>query len=286
MGLKAEFLKKLNVTSASGLFKLNELFYAVADDELFLISFTELSDTQDEKYQLFAGNLPNNPIERKKIKPDFESLMYISSLNALLAIPSGSKKNRFKGALIYLNNGKPSRIQEIDFAGLFEFLANQISELNIEGAIEFYDQIKLFQRGNGKKTQNSILSLRLDIFTEELKLGFITRKSFVEILDIELGLLNEVPLAFTDATVIQTNDKKEILFIAAAENTVSTFDDGEYLGAVVGRLNENWLVDYKEELFCPHKPEGLWAENSKIYVVTDADDPGKASELYRFNIEF
>ncbi len=276
MPIKPELIKKLDVSSASGLIRLNGKFYVVADDDLSLISFTE-AETDCDRIKLFAGSLPEDAVARKKVKPDLEALTVIASLGAILALPSGSKPNRNTGALILSD-----RINTIDFSGLFTALNKKINDLNLEGIVECGNAFKLFQRGNARGAKNSIITLQADIFVAELQTGIVTAKSFAGIQNCNLGLLNGVPLSFTDAAVWNSATGKKIVFLAAAEDTQTTYDDGEYRGAIFGVLNEAGEVVCKEEILSPQKPEGLWAENSVFYFVTDADDPKQKSEFYRF----
>lgn len=276
MSIQPDLIKKLEVSSASGLIRLNGKFYVVADDDLNLISFTE-TETGFNRTKLFSGSLPEDPVARKKVKPDLEALTFISSLGAIMVLPSGSKPNRNTGALIHSGS-----VSNIDFSGLFAALSDKIENLNLEGIVEFENSIKLFQRGNAKGANNSIITLQTDQFVTELKTGMVTAKSLTGIQNCDLGHLNGVPLSFTDAAVWNSATGKKVVFLAAAEDTQTTYDDGEYRGAIFGVLNEAGDVIYEEEILSPQKPEGLWAENDVFYFVTDADDPSKKSELYRF----
>ena len=78
-------------------------------------------------------------------------------------------------------------------------------------------------------------------------------------------------------------DEKTLAFLAVAEKTESTYLDGEYGGAVFGFLDEQGRIILQEEVLCPEKPEGLWLnpDKSEFFVVTDTDNPQKASALYK-----
>lgn len=282
MTIKPALVKKLNVSSASGLLRSNGKFYVVADDELSLISFSETGGDEPSSIKLFFGELPEDPVERKRLKPDLESMIWISSFSAILALPSGSKPNRNTGALIHLEASGGSRVTRLDFSGLFKILNEKIADLNIEGIVEFGGTIWLFHRGNAKDAVNAVIILQADVFLTELQTGDISAKSFLEIRTCQLGLLNGAPLSFTDAAVWESANEKKVAFLAAAEKTETTYDDGEYRGAIFGVLNEKCEVVFSEELLSPQKPEGLWVENEVFYFVTDADDPERNSELYKF----
>ena len=271
--MKTKLIRKLNISAASGLVSVEGRFYAIADDENKLISFTENPDSQIEEVTLFEGELPQNPAERKKLKADLESLVYLQELNALLAVPSGSKSNRCTGALIFLSSGK---VQPVDFANLFSSLQTTISHLNIEGAVVFGDRIKFFQRGNSVKGENAVININIVILLKELRTGRVSARGLQSVVKCDLGFLNGVPLGFTDAAIVES----QIHFIAAAEKTDSTYDDGEFAGAVMGRLNAFDQVEMAGPIVCPAKPEGLCAKDGKLYLVTDADDRSVFSALY------
>ena len=274
--MKTQLLRALNISAASGLVNVQDRFYAIADDEHCLICFTENPNSPIEKVRLFAGELPDEPAERKKLKPDLESLVYVQELNALLAVPSGSTPNRCRGALINLQPDGVGKVSPIDFTDLFLNLQKSINDLNIEGAVLFGDRFKLFQRGNSARGENSIINLNRQIILEDLRAGCISAKGLQSVVKCDLGNLNGVPLGFTDAAVVA----EQIHFIAVAERTDSTYDDGEFAGAILGRLNNSDQVEFQEQLICSVKPEGLCARGSELYLVTDADDRNTFSELY------
>jgi hypothetical protein len=83
-------------------------------------------------------------------------------------------------------------------------------------------------------------------------------------------------LSFTDATIYNNN----ILFLAVAEATESTYFDGEYKGSVLGKMNLNGDVISMREILIPSKPEGIALNLNHLYLVTDDDDRAKPSRLY------
>ncbi len=277
MTIKPDFIRSLSdskkiITSASGLVKIDDTFYCVADDELSLVSFSGERESSLTLRPLFAGQLPQDPKERKKLKPDLEALVQLD-YQLLLAVPSGSKKNRTRGALVDLGGAA----HEVDFSGLYNELEKEIHDLNIEGAVATETEIRLFQRGNGKARENAVIVL------DRAKVQTDPGRSLKTILRSDLGVLNGVPLSFTDATLI----KNRLFFLAVAENTESTYDDGDFKGAVLGWLDEKGQVLFSEELLIPEKPEGLCfdAVTSEFFVVTDADNPQKSSALYSFPLK-
>lgn len=288
-----ERLRNLDFASAaSGLVQVDETFYLVADDELHLGLFSLKSGDPGSIYPLFPGILPQDSAPRKRVKPDLEALCFLSEANippfgALLAIPSGSKLHRSRGSLISLmpNNGTgirlPAGAGNVDFRPLFAELIEKIPDLNVEGAAPIGGVLRLFQRGNGESRHNATIDLDLAGLLADLKSGTPPRPELiVAIKNHDLGALKGIPLSFTDACHDPVHGT---WFVAAAEDTESTYDDGEYLGAVIGKMATNGEIAFTRQLDCPSKPEGLWLKSRDpvFYVVTDADDAAKRCELFQ-----
>lgn len=257
------------IASASGLVIVNNHFYVVSDDELSLVRLAESLSDVGEMLELVTGKLSTEYGERKKKKPDFESLVYLPHNKSILCLPSGSTANRMTAALV----SESLKASELSLRNIFENLRIKISELNIEGAILIGSTIRLFQRGNGKLNQNGLIDLELHHFLND-------QVSPYKWLPIDLGKIDNVPLTFTDACEYNG----EAWFLAVAENTESTFDDGEYLGAVLGKMDLNGKILEMKRISVPHKPEGLFIKQGTAYIVTDADDRTVPSCLYSARI--
>ncbi|MBC7693153.1 MAG: hypothetical protein H7222_15420 [Methylotenera sp.] len=281
------------LSAGSGIVQVGTHLYVVADDELHLGVFSlngpELPGTRLRVLEReFPAELPADPTARKKIKPDLEVLTLLNG--GLLALPSGSKPNRTLGAWIRLTapgEVDPAQTRRtVVCTPLYQKLLGEIPDLNIEGAAISGSVFRLFHRGNSKSGRNCTIDLDLTRLVQALKhdadLGESLLTSRTPIRDHSLGELRGVPLSFTDACAIA--DERTV-FIAAAEATDSTYDDGQYVGAVVGLLGSDGNVQRTEELRCPFKPEGVWPVSGKpdtYWLVTDADDVGRASELFQF----
>lgn len=255
------------IAAASGLCLVHDRFYVVADDENALLSFNRNLSDPGTIHQIFEGELPQDKKARKKVKPDFEAVVFLQDKNALLCLPSGSKKNRNRAALVGLFD---FAITEISLKEVYQKLESIYSELNIEGAVILGDKIRLFQRGNGKLHQNALIDLNLSQFLNDK----VTELSCI---DVNLGKLNSIPLSFTDAT-LQGN---RLWFLAVAENSESTYLDGEFVGAVLGEMSMDGKVLKMTPLDLKSKPEGLAFDQQDFYVVTDDDDRKKPSRLYK-----
>ena len=277
--LELKLIRNLNISAASGLLFLDKRFYVVADDELHLSAFSSNENTETENMRLFDGNLSEDLETRKKQKPDFECLVFIASLNAMLVLPSGSRPQRMRGVFV---QGQKKLDVHMDL--LYQHLATHIHDLNIEGAVELQNELLLFSRGNGENGKNVLISLDLAKFLEELQVKKVTAASFKHLQVCELGEISGHHLGFTDAAV---EGQQRIWFLAASEGAKSTYDDGKFLGAVLGCMNSKGEVLFQQPLNVTAKPEGLALDlkRRKFYVVTDADDRNQPAQLLEGNLD-
>lgn len=260
--ISPELVCELPVFAASGLVIFSGKFFIVSDDEISLLH--GIPGRKFETLKLWDHILPEDPKKRKKVKPDFECL-YLDGLKLYL-IPSFSKKNRDQGAVVDLGKkGKILSHQILDLSALQKKLDKEIPDLNIEGGIMKNKILHLFQRGNGKDGTNSII-LCDDLSSDR----FDIRK-------MKLPDHKGIPLTVTDATL----KGETIYFTAVAEDTDSTYLDGEVVGSYLGTLDEKLKVSTLRELNFSGKPEGLsFDENGSLFFVTDDDSREKPSRLF------
>lgn len=255
------------IAAASGLVLAKNRFYLVADDENGIMGINKDLKSSGEIYEVFPGLLPEDKNERKKLKPDFEGMVHLPQMNALLCLPSGSKKNRSRGALVSLTDHK---ITEVSFKNVYQKLEDIYPELNIEGAVLVGEDIRLFQRGNGKLHQNAVIDINLKSFLND-------QMKDLNAINISLGKFKGIPLSFTDASLF--NNK--CYFVAVAENSESTYADGEFVGSILGELSETGEIISTTPLELDSKPEGLAFDQNNFYLVTDDDDRTKPSRLFQ-----
>ena len=228
-----------HLSAASGLACVGSFIYVVADDELHLGVFSATGDAPGRLIRLFDGELPADKAARKKQKPDLEAITQLAPFGnypngALLALGSGSKRKRRRGALLRLDalgaiDGAP-RI--IDFSPLFEELDRRFPALNIEGAVAIGDELRLLQRANKKHPQNTIVRYPLAAVLEALAAGDAIGAIAPAAIDvIDLGQIDGVPLSFTDGASLPDGG---MVFTAVAEDTEDTYNDGACLGAAIG----------------------------------------------------
>ncbi len=271
-----------HLSAASGLVCVQQHAYVVADDEFHLGLFDLGGATPGSLLKLFPGELPDDKAERKAQKPDLEALVQLPPLpglpwGALLALGSGSKKNRRTGVLLPLDaagaiSGPP---QHLALKNLYKALEDHLGDLNIEGAFVSGDRLMLLQRGNKKSKLNALIDLPLaDVLLALHNPGLDIDVKKRQITAFDLGLVDDVPLAFTDGAVLPNGD---FVFSAVAENTDDSYQDGACLGAVLGVARVDGRILWRQPLQQPWKVEGVSARlqdgHIQVLMVTDADDP-------------
>lgn len=264
--------------------RVGATLHVVADDELLLASFRE--DGPIALAPLFPGALPAAPKERKRRKPDLEALTWLplGPHGALLALGSGSTKERDRGALVPLGPDGgvigPARI--VEAAELYDALRARLPSLNLEGGAVVGERLVLLHRGNGAGAIPAWIELPLAIVLASLQAGATPGQG--EALRVEaapLGSIEGVPWGFTDASPLPSG---ALLFAAAAEDSSSTYDDGRCAGVGIGLRRPGEPPRLLATLDAPAKVEGLHATpradgGLSLLLVTDADDPGSPASL-------
>ncbi len=276
-----------HVSAASGLVRTGDFLYVIADDENHLGIFPAVGDAAGELIRLFPGGLPDAPEQRKAAKPDLEALTLLPPMpgypaGALLALGSGSRRNRRSGALLALDAGGAisGDARLVDLAGIVAALRLRLGRLNIEGAIVRGERLELLQRGNHPGTGNALAGVSLAAVLQAA--GSATVAPWVpDIRDVDLGAIDGVPLCFTDGAALPDGS---ILFTAVAENSATSYEDGPCVGAAIGVVASDGMPRCLERLDQPHKIEGVDArvegDTLRLLLVTDADDALLPAALY------
>jgi len=272
--------RPLHLSAASGLVCVGSTIYVVADDELHLGVFSKNLPEPGRLVRLFEGVLPDKKAARKRMKPDLEALTLVPPFEnfphgALLALGSGSRPNRGRGAFVALDSdgtvlGPP---REMDMSPVIGPLHDAFDELNIEGAVIIGDELRLFQRGNKGQADNAIISYSVwqalaalqSIKTDPIEPTAINR--------LDLGYISGVPFCFTDATALANGD---MVFCAVAEDTENAYRDGPCIGAAIGIVSHDGRLLSMQQFDQPHKVEGISARQNgdiiDLLLVTDPDD--------------
>lgn len=280
--------RPLHLSAASGLVCLNSTMYVVADDELHLGVFSTLDRQPGHLIRLVDGVLPEAKATRKRQKPDFEALTLLPAFpefphGALLALGSGSRPNRRRGALLALDpqGGVIGSPRHVDFSFLLAPLDGAFPEVNIEGAVVAGDELILLQRGNRRHADNAIIRFQLSAVLDALKTGRADAIKPAAIDRLDLGPIEGIPLCFTDAAALPDGS---MVFSAVAEETDNAFHDGPCVGAAIGIVDRNGQLRLMSQLDRPHKVEGIHArldgDHLELLLVTDADDPGVPAVLF------
>ena len=282
---RADFL-----TAASGLVVVQNRLYVIADDEHHLAVFDWDRQIPGRSIELLPGVLPVHTPKRKRVKPDLEALCQLPAFvdyphGALFALGSGSLPNRSRGCLAALDFAGQvfGDIRVIDLSALYEGLQAEFSQLNIEGAVVSDSDFCLLQRGGKSGSRNACIRIDLRSVLQSLErsdaLG-AALKTRVQICD--LGELHGLPLCFTDAAALADG---QIMFTAIIEDTANNVDDGACTGAAIGILDSQGFVESLRLVEPTAKIEGIavreMADQWEIALVTDDDDPTRASALYR-----
>ena len=275
-----------HLSAASGLVRVRQRLYVVADDELHLGVFDD-SAGPGTLVRLLEGELPRDKGQRKKAKPDLETLALLPPLpgcpaGALLALGSGSKPQRETGVLVGLNiHGAPNgRMASVDLEPLYTPLRNRFDDLNIEGAFVLSGELLLLHRGNKGDARSACI--RFDWNLVAPWLGGLQPKppGAKSVQLMELGEVDGVPLSLTDGTALQGG---AWAFSAVAESTDNSYQDGACVGSAIGIVAPDGQLRHLHLLADSPKVEGLAAQaqgNDWVFtLVTDPDDPQTPAQL-------
>ena len=281
-----------HLSAASGLVMLGNRLFVVADDEHHLAVFDRANCEPGRLVPLLDGKLPLRHQARKAAKPDCEALLALPSFagypqGALLAMGSGSRPSRQRGALLALDvaGDIQGAARPVDLAPLLAALHKLIPELNIEGAFVQGDVFSLLQRGNG----GSAINARIDFSWHAVQRWLADAGPApqpVAVTRFALGAIEGVALSFTDCAPLPGGDW---LFSAAAEDTSNTYDDGRCVGSAIGLVDAGGTVRWLERLSRVCKVEGIAAstagETIKLLLVTDADDRRQPAQLLSADLQ-
>ena len=290
------------LSAASGLVRVRQRLFVVADDELHMGVFDDVTALQAQPLtdepavgslvRLLDGDLPQDKGKRKKAKPDFESLVLLPPLpgcpaGALLALGSGSKPNRETAVLIALDAlGMPNgRMAMVDLAAVYAPLRKRFVDLNIEGALVVSGELLLLQRGNKGNAPNACVRFDWNMMAPWLagvQAQPPTAKS-VQLMD--LGNVDGVPFGFTDGAALHGG---AWAFTAVAEDTADSFLDGACVSSAIGIVGADGKLQQMHRLDGAPKVEGMavLADGSDwvFSLVSDPDDPATAAQLLQVRL--
>ncbi len=261
----------IGIGSASGLFYNNDALYIIGDNSGFLYEYN-MQNQQLNQHPLIDNPTQNIP---KNLKPDFESLTHHN--DTLYVFGSGSTENRNK--MIEFDIKSKTVLQKNNLVDLYAVMQNfgsiKPEDFNLEGAIFDGENWYLFNRGNGISNKNTIFTIHAKSLGDEFALVATNYK---------LPKIKGVRSSFTDAILVE--DK--IYFLSTAEDTKSTYDDGEILGSFIGRIDlKTMKIDFTQKITSTNKFEGLTfykKENNKIEFLLCEDNDTELLETKIFKL--
>lgn len=267
----------IGIGSASGLLFKNDALFIISDNSKALYEYSMTGKKLDAHLLIENTELPQDNIP-KKLKPDFESITAYGE--DVCVFGSGSTENRNK--MVQFNTFNKKAVKTFDLADLYlsmQYFADIKSEdFNIEGAIYTGDVWYFFQRGNGANGQNGVFTVTAENLENEFTILYNSYK---------LPKIKGVQTSFTDAILVDDT----IYFLATAENSNSTYQDGEVLGSLIGSIKtDSMKLKLKQTITNKHKFEGLTLfKNNKdsleFLLCEDKDTDVQQSDIYKLTLK-
>jgi hypothetical protein len=269
------FLKIIGISSASGLVYKNDSLYIISDDSNYLYEYS-IANADLEKHLLIENEAVNENIP-KNVKSDFEAITQFD--DDIFVVGSGSTIVRNK--MIQMSDLQKRVLQNHDLTDLYlsmhYFAGISAEEFNIEGVIFTGEKWYFFQRGNGKSAQNGIFTIESPYFRQGYSMLYAS---------YDLPKINGVQASFTDAILVDDS----FYFLASAEDSQSTYLDGEVVGSSIGRINiETMKLKEVVTVTDTHKFEGLtlYKNNAKtleFLLCEDQDDEVMESQIFKLTL--
>ncbi|SHG10261.1 hypothetical protein SAMN05444372_102264 [Flavobacterium micromati] len=273
--LQLESLFKINgIGSASGLIYKNNSLLIIGDNSGFLYEYQ--IDSKDLKRHPLIENPTENIL--KKDKPDYEAITNFSE--DLYIFGSGSTNMR--NSMVHLNASSKkvigiNNLSEL-YAAMQDLAKVNAEDFNLEGAIYNGKTWFLFNRGNGVANRNVLFIIEGENLQDKLSIRSI---------DYILPELQGIRTSFTDAIIVDSI----IYFLATAEDTASTYDDGEVLGSIIGGIDlKTMQISFTEKISDSHKFEGLTlysqsTEKIEFLLCEDTDTEVLETYIYKLSID-
>lgn len=264
----------IGIGSASGLIYKDNTLHIVGDNSGYLYEYN-IGSTALKSIPLVENPAANMP---KKVKPDFEAIT--EDDNHFFVFGSGSTENRNK--MVLVDKKTKAIAATVDLTNLYlsmqSFAAIKPEDFNIEGVIYDNGTWYFLQRGNGKNGKNGIFT----VVSQNLEYDFTMIYN-----EFKLPKIKGVRSSFTDAVLVGTT----IYFLATAEDTQSTYTDGEILGSLVGSINAKDMKISKTQIITHDKKfEGitLFAQTdgqTEFLLCEDNDTDLQESDIYKLSIK-
>jgi hypothetical protein len=266
----------IGIGSASGLLFNGSSLYLISDNSNILYNYNINTKILD-KTTLVTGANPLVENMAKKDKPDFEAITVNGDELYLFGSGSTNKRN----TIAHINIKTKEVLPVIDATDLYlamqDFSGINADNFNIEAAVNDGDTWYLFNRGNGPKGQNGVFTLT----------GNMADTSFQILYNpVKLPKINGAKSSFTDAVKVGN----KLYFLAAAEKSDSTYDDGEVAGTLIGYIDiEKMKVKNTHVISFKNKFEGLTLYNEtaktiEFLLCEDTDSDMTESDIYKLTL--
>lgn len=275
-----------HLSAASGVVRRGDHVYVIGDDLLALGVFRLTVSGPGRLAPALRGRLPDDADARAEEKPDLEALTVLPPFDrhpfgALLGLGSGSEPGRDRGFTWALDADGSLRDdpREIALGPVFDLLRQRVPRLNVEGACVMGDRLWLLNRG-GPDAPNLVAELSLAAVMDSVTGdGVVDTGELLAVRAYDLGALDGVPLAFSDATPLGDG----VLVFTASAEARGEGRDGAIRGSVVGTLDRDGEVRRLRTIDRRYKVEGVHASIDTgvvdLLFVCDQDDPELASPL-------
>lgn len=266
----------VGLSAASGLYYAEDKLHLIADDSSYFYHY-DIASKQLHKTALTEDYIGQEHIA-KAIKPDLESMTF-DGINYYL-FGSGSQPNRTDLYEIHQMTNEPVSKQSLEllYESMKAFAHLDNDDFNIEGVVYDKETWYFFNRGNGPKQQNGIFTVTGESIIDNFRITYTP---------IKLPKLDKVQTGFTDAVLVDD----AIYFIAAAEDSGSTYADGEVKGSLVGKLNlKKMKVEKTKTISTDQKFEGITifkntTKEVTFFLCTDPDNPELPTSIYQLTIQ-
>ncbi len=262
----------IGIGSASGLIYKDNSLFIIGDNSGFLYEYS-IPSKNLQQHQIIENGTENIA---KSEKPDFEAITHFG--DTLYVFGSGSTQKRNKMVEI---NTVEKEIRTNDLTDLYTVMQSfgeiKPDDFNLEGAIYTGKEWYLFNRGNGSAAKNIVFTIQGKNLVNEFNMVSNNYK---------LPKIKGVRSSFTDAVLLE--DK--IYFLSTAEDTKSTYDDGEILGSFIGCIDTKTMkIDFTQKISDSHKFEGLTVyKNSNdsidFLLCEDKDTDVLETTIYKVSI--
>lgn len=272
--------------------KMGDVFFVVSDEYHSLL-VTDLK----KNFICEFDKIKNNELrsmaykERKQIKPDFESLslLPIEGKTYVHILPSFSTFHRRFGVLLEVSDSEDVFSEEawgesldLDLTVLYNYLNEQVEDLNIEGHFFRDKDMYLLSRGN-LRTPNKLICVSgykntLGNFLQnpsKINLSINTRD--IQISEVSLGEYQGNQLQWTESC---SKNENEFYFLATVEKVLNATDDGEVVASFLGEFDVvSMKVSSVQKLIAGEKLEGLSYNNNGFVVCADPDGHGEHGKI-------